>query len=92
MSGKVKISKTVQRPSDKEVELFNNKSSKDLERKVDPYLIQSVIDKILGPDGEKYLIELKKLNDSYKSRIGKIGIEIYEEQTNHLITRTIFPN
>jgi len=74
------------------VKLFNEQSKQILERKVDPYLIQSIIDKILGPDGDSYLEKLKQLNESHKSRVGKIGIELYEEQSNNFISKTIFPN
>ena len=58
-----------------------NKSDEERNKKVDPYFIQEITDRILGPDSEEYVRELEELNAKYRSRVGKTGRSVYEGRT-----------
>lgn len=58
-----------------------NKSDEERSKKVDPYFIQEITDRILGPDSEEYVRELEELNAKYRSRVSKTGRGIYEGRT-----------
>jgi len=87
----IKLSKVGTRPTEQEIKNHTINSNKIVERRVDPYMVQSVIDRILGPDGDKYIEHLNKLNQQFAGREGKVGYELFEGATTELV-KTVFPN
>lgn len=72
----------VNRLSDDDIEIMKKemeKSSMDRNRKVDPYFIQEITDRILGPDSEAYISELTELNKKYRTRLGKTGLDVFKD-------------
>ena len=55
------------------------KSDIERNKRVDPYFIQEVTDRILGPDSEAYITELTELNKKYRSRTGKTGPDVFKD-------------
>lgn len=88
----IKLFKVGTRPTEQDVENYKKSQVKVNKKGVDPYFIQSVIDRLLGPDGESYLEKINELNKQHRERNGKIGSELYEEQSNELIFKTVYPN
>ena len=79
----IKVSKTIERPFTgvnklSEYELNKMKKSNKEDKKVDPYFLQEIVDRICGPDSEEYKKEILKLNEKFKPRIGKTGRKIFE--------------
>lgn len=93
--GPMGIRKTIDRPEQPtnrlgDEELNNMKrnfgsSNSDRNTKVDPYFMQEITDRILGPDSEAYTNELKELNMKYSPRVSKTGPSLYTEM-NHILS------
>jgi Glu-tRNA(Gln) amidotransferase subunit E-like FAD-binding protein len=80
----VKVISTVERPetpvqklSNDEIENIKN-NFEFSQKKVDPYFIQEIVDRICGPDSEDYKRAISELNNKFKSRPGKTGRNIFE--------------
>lgn len=72
----------VNKLSDEEVENLKKdfeKSNIERNKRIDPYFIQEVTDRILGPDSEAYITELTELNKKYRSRTGKTGPDVFKD-------------
>jgi hypothetical protein len=61
------------------------RSNSDRSTKIDPYFMQEITDRILGPDSEAYTNELKELNMKYSPRVSKTGPSLYKEM-NHVLS------
>jgi hypothetical protein len=77
------VAKTLPRPTDEEIEktkkTVDQMRSKSLkEPKVDIYFIQEISDRLYGPDSEEYVKAIKELNDKFRPREGKLGVDFYE--------------
>jgi hypothetical protein len=79
----IKARTTVQRPVD-EVKKLTKKDLDKLkklnqnDKKVDPYFLQDIVDRICGPDSEEYKLAIIELNKKFKSRVGRTGRKIFE--------------
>ena len=92
--GPMGVKTTVERPEqpinrlgDKELNIMKSdfgKSNSDRNTKVDPYFMQEITDRILGPDSEAYTNELKELNMKYSPRVSKTGPSLYKEMKHVL--------
>lgn len=49
-------------------------------KKVDPYFLQEVSDRLFGPDSEEYIIALKELNARFRPKEGRVGHDIFKEE------------
>jgi hypothetical protein len=80
----IKVMKTVERPEIPVQRLSSNEMEKikknfvSSEKKVDPYFMQEIVDRICGPDSEEYKKAIVELNDKFKSRVGRTGRKIFE--------------
>jgi hypothetical protein len=79
----IKILETIERPVSEvkrlsQEDLDKLKKSSQNDKKVDPYFLQEIIDRICGPDSEEYKKAIVELNDKFKSRIGRTGRKIFE--------------
>lgn len=79
------VSKSLPRPSDVDIE----KTQKSIEAmrktkpnlpKVDIYFIQDISDRLYGPDSVEYIKALKELNEKFRPRDGKTGVDFYEPE------------
>jgi hypothetical protein len=88
-NSRIRVGKSIPRPeqpinklSDKELDDMRRdmeNAQNDRERRVDPYFIQEITDRILGPDSKAYIEEIKELNKKYRSRPGKTGVDIFKK-------------
>ena len=79
----IKILETIERPvgevkrlSQEDLDKLKKLSQND--KKVDPYFLQEIIDRICGPDSDEYKLAILELNKKFKSRVGKTGKQIFE--------------
>jgi hypothetical protein len=92
--GPMGVRTTVERPEqpinrlgDDELNIMKSdfgKSNSDRNTKVDPYFMQEITDRILGPDSEAYTNELIELNMKYSPRVSKTGPSLYKEMKHVL--------
>lgn len=75
----IRVSKSIDRPSEMDIEKVNKgiekMRSKDITDKIDPYFLQDISDRILGPNGDEYKKEIEKLNKKFSPRSGKTGLD-----------------
>ena len=95
MEKNIKLSKVGLRPSREDVEKFEHKQKEiskfKTEQKIDPYFLQSIVDRLLGPDAKFYKSEIEKLNSLTEYRRGRVGGDFYEEgfaKSNSNISKT----
>jgi preprotein translocase subunit SecA len=50
-----------------------SKNWKDSDRTVDPYFMQEIINRLLGPESEEYKLEIMELNKRYQSNSSRSG-------------------
>ena len=79
----IKVSKTIERPFTgvnklSEDELSKMKKYNKEDKKVDPYFLQEIVDRMCGPDSEEYKKAILELNEKFKPRISKTGRKIFE--------------
>jgi len=79
----IKILETIERPVGEvkrlsQEDLDKLKKSSQNDKKVDPYFLQEIIDRICGPDSDEYKLAILELNKKFKSRVGKTGKQIFE--------------
>jgi hypothetical protein len=50
-----------------------------VDRKVDPYFMQEISDRLHGPDGEQYMKEIEKLNEKFpRKRGGRVAGQLHD--------------
>jgi hypothetical protein len=49
------------------------------DRKVDPYFLQEISDRLYGPDSKEYIDALIELNKNFKPRAGRTGHDIFKD-------------
>lgn len=49
-------------------------------KRVDPYFLQEVSDRLFGPDSEEYIKALKELNNRFRPKEGRVGHDIFKEE------------
>jgi hypothetical protein len=54
-----------------------NKSKSSTEKRVDPYFLQEISDRLFGPDSEEYTNAIIELNKKFRPREGKTGHDIF---------------
>lgn len=80
---RIRVSSSTERPKMdvikiSEEDLVKMSKVKKIEKKVDPYFLQEVVDRICGPDSEEYKNAIIELNEKFKTRVGKTGRKIFE--------------
>lgn len=83
MERKIKAITTVDRPNDiinrlSDEDLSKLKEFKQIDRKVDPYFLQEIVDRICGPNSEEYKKAIIEVNNKFKPRVCKTGRKIFE--------------
>jgi hypothetical protein len=48
-------------------------------RKVDPYFLQEISDRLYGPESKEYIDALIELNKKFKPRVGRTGHDIFKD-------------
>jgi hypothetical protein len=81
------VIKTVDRPvqsviklTDEQMKKLKSNTEKSVfTRKVDPYFLQEISDRLYGPESNEYIDALIELNKKFKPRVGRTGHEIFKK-------------
>lgn len=81
------VIKTVDRPFQEVIKLTeeqmkklkSNTEKSVFTRKVDPYFLQEISDRLYGPESSDYIDALIELNKKFRPRIGKTGHDIFKK-------------
>lgn len=78
---------TVERPiqpvnrlsDDERNRLHENYLKENQIKKIDPYFIQEISDRLYGPDSDEYIKAIIDLNSKFEPRRGRTGPQIYRD-------------